>query len=29
MEARAALSQWLEHLEQERRLSPRTLAAYG
>ena len=29
MEARAALAQWLEHLEQERRLSPRTLAAYG
>lgn len=29
MDARTALSQWLEHLEQERRLSPRTLAAYG
>jgi integrase/recombinase XerC len=29
MDARAALDQWLEHLEQERRLSPRTLAAYG
>jgi integrase/recombinase XerC len=29
MEARAALALWLEHLEQERRLSPRTLAAYG
>ena len=29
MDARAALDQWLQHLEQERRLSPRTLAAYG
>ena len=29
MDARAALALWLEHLEQERRLSPRTLAAYG
>ena len=29
MDARAALDQWLEHLAQERRLSPRTLAAYG
>ena len=29
MEARAALALWLEHLAQERRLSPRTLAAYG
>ncbi|MFM8820101.1 MAG: tyrosine recombinase XerC [Phenylobacterium sp.] len=29
MEARAALRLWLEHLEKERRLSPRTLAAYG
>ncbi len=29
MDARAALVLWLEHLEQERRLSPRTLAAYG
>ncbi|MCA3758883.1 MAG: site-specific integrase, partial [Phenylobacterium sp.] len=29
MDARAALTLWLEHLEQERRLSPRTLAAYG
>lgn len=29
MDARAALDLWLEHLEQERRLSPRTLAAYG
>ena len=29
MDARAALGLWLEHLEQERRLSPRTLAAYG
>lgn len=29
MDARAVLGLWLEHLEQERRLSPRTLAAYG